>query len=228
MEGNATERRRPISVVLADDERLIRVALAQTLIAGGMELAGEAGTGGDLVELVLDLRPDVVLMELNLPDLDGVEVIRRITALAPASNVLVLTRAGHNQVVEAIMAGASGYIVKTAAPEEIVSAVRATSAGDVVISSQVAGGLLERIRGRATPLRHEVRDDAAAIRAVLTPRELEIFTRLASGQSNNDIGRELSLSGNTVANHLASILAKLQVDNRIQAAVRAVRSGIAR
>jgi DNA-binding NarL/FixJ family response regulator len=124
------------------------------------------------------------------------------------------------------VAGASGYILKTAPPETIAAAVVATAAGESVISSQIAGKLLERIRERDIPVTTMSRDSASAIRAALTVRELEIFTRLASGKSNSDIAHELSLSTNTVHNHIASILAKLHLDNRIQAAVQAVRSGI--
>jgi DNA-binding NarL/FixJ family response regulator len=221
------ERRRPITVVLVDDEPLIRSALAQALSVGGLELVGEAADAQDAIKLVVDLRPDVVLMDLRLPGMSGVEVIEQLGLLAPASHVLVLTRSEQNRVVEAIVAGARGYILKTAPPETIATAVVATAAGESVISSQIAGKLLERIRERDIPVTTTSRDAAGAIRATLTVRELEIFTRLASGKSNHDIAHELSLSPNTVHNHVASILAKLHLDNRIQAAVQAVRSGIA-
>lgn len=225
-EPRRPERRRPITVVLVDDEELIRVALAHTLTGGGLDLVGEATNGEDAVELGVGLRPDVVLMDLNLPGMPGISVIEHLRELAPASRVLVLTRGEQNLVVEAIVAGARGYILKTAGPEAILAAVRATAAGQAVISSQIAGRLLERIREQNIPVVAGRELDAAAIRATLTTRELEIFTRLASGETNGDIGRELGLSRNTVANHIASILAKLQLENRIQAAVQAVRSGI--
>jgi two-component system, NarL family, nitrate/nitrite response regulator NarL len=216
----------PITVVLVDDERLIRSALSQALSSSGLDIVGEAANGEDAVEMVVDLRPDVVLMDLRLPGISGVEAIERLGLLAPASRVLVLTRSEQNRVVEAIVAGASGYILKSAAPDAIVGAVRATAAGESVLSSQIAGKLLERIRERDIPVTADSTHAAVAIRAALTVRELEIFTRLASGESNQEIGRELSLSTNTVSNHIASILAKLHLDNRIQAAVQAVRAGI--
>ena len=212
-------------MVLVDDEHLIRAALAHTLASNGIELVGEAATGQDAINLVVDVRPDVVLMDLRLPGLAGVQAIEQLGLLAPASRVLVLTRSEENRVVEAIVAGASGYILKSAPPEAIVSAVRATAAGESVLSSQIAGKLLQRIRELDMPV---TRTDSAAvaIRAALTDRELEIFTRLASGNSNHEIANDLSVSTNTVANHIASILAKLHLENRIQAAVQAVRSGI--
>jgi two-component system, NarL family, response regulator LiaR len=218
------QRRGPVTVVLADDERLIRAALAQALSQGGIEVVGEAASGEEAIRVVVDVRPDVVLMDLRLPGIAGVEAIQQLGLLAPASRVLVLTRSEQNRVVEAIIAGASGYILKSAPTEAIVSAVLATAAGESVLSSQIAGKLLQRIRELNVPVKNA--DSALAIRAALTDRELEIFTRLASGKTNQEIADELSLSTNTVANHIASILAKLHLENRIQAAVQAVRSGI--
>lgn len=217
---------RAVTVVLVDDERLVRSALARALAEDGVDLVGEADTAAQAVELVLDLRPDVVLMDLKLPGSEGVQTIQTLGLLAPASRILILTRTEQNRVVEAIVAGASGYILKTADAETIVAAVNATAAGESVISSEITGKLLKRIRERDIPITTESHNAASAIRAALTPRELEIFTRLASGRSNQDIAGELALSANTVSNHIASILAKLHLDNRIQAAVQAVRSGI--
>lgn len=217
---------RPVTVVLIDDERLIRSALAQALAADGLDLVGEAESAPAAIKVVLDLRPDVVLMDLKLPGSEGVQTIETLGLLAPASRILILTRTEQNRVLEAILAGASGYILKTAEPETIVAAVNATAAGETVISPEIAGALLDRIRERDIPITSDSDNAASAIRAALTPRELEIFTRLASGRSNQEIALELSLSTNTVANHIASILAKLHLENRIQAAVQAVRSGI--
>ncbi len=222
----AGERRRAPTVVVVDDEHLIRGALTQALARGGLDLVGEAANAQQALTLVVDVRPDVVLMDLRLPDSSGVQTIEQLALLAPASRVLILTRSEQNRVVEAIVAGASGYILKTAPPEAIIAAVTATAAGESVISSQIAGKLLQRIRERDIPVTTASANAAGAIRAVLTQRELEIFEQLASGKSNHDIARELSLSTNTVHNHVSSILTKLHLDNRIQAAVHAVRSGI--
>jgi DNA-binding NarL/FixJ family response regulator len=145
----------------------------------------------------------------------------RVALLAPASRVLVLPRSEENRVVEAIIAGANGYILKTAPAEAIISAIRATAAGGSVLSPQVAGKILHRIRELDLPVKTSG-NTATAIRAALTEREHEIFTRLASGNRNHQIAHDLSVSTNTVANHIVSILAKLHLENRIQA----VRSGI--
>ena len=130
----APEGRPPITVVLVDDERLIRAALARALSDSGIELVGEAANGEDAIEIVVDVRPDVVLMDLRLPGLSGVQAIEQLALLAPASRVLVLTRSEQNRVVEAIIAGASGYILKSAPPDAIISAVRATATGESVLS----------------------------------------------------------------------------------------------
>src|SRR3954447_15054039 len=230
---SASERRPPITVALVDDEQLIRMALARALSSSGLELVGEAATGEDAIELVVDVRPDVVLMDLQVPGMSGgqavqqlgVQAIEQLGLLAPSSRVLVLTRSEQNRVVEAIIAGARGYILKSAPVEAIIGAVQATAAGESVLSSKIAGKLLQHIRELDIPVKTSAMA-AVAIRTALTDRELEIFKQLASGKSNHEIARELSLSPNTVANHVAGILAKLHVENRIQAAVEAVRSGI--
>ena len=222
---SAVGRQPPITVVLVDDEELTRVALAQALSSSGLDLVGEAATGEDAIELVVDVRPDVVLLDLQLPGMSGVQAIQQLGLLAPASRVLVLTRSEQNRVVEAIVAGASGHILKSAPVEAIISAVKATAAGESVLSSKIAGKLLQHIREQDIRAKTSAMA-AVAIRAALTDRELEIFKRLASGKSNHEIARDLSLSPNTVSNHVASILAKLHLENRIQAAADAVRSGI--
>jgi len=224
--AQGSKPRRAITVVVVDDEPLIRGALAKALLDAGLELVGEAAEGHAAIEIVLRVRPDVVLMDLRLPDIPGVEAIECLARLAPASRVLVLTRSEQNRVIEAIVAGASGYILKSATPEAIAEAVQATAAGEAVLSSRVAGKLLERIRERESLVPAGCRHDASTIRAALTARELEIFQCLASGHRDQEIAAELSLSTSTVSNHIASILTKLDLHNRTEAAVQAVRSGI--
>jgi DNA-binding NarL/FixJ family response regulator len=211
---------------LVDDQELIRTALRDALAAAGLQVMGEAAGADAGVRTVVDLQPDVVLIDLSLRDGSGIKAIEQMSLLAPRSRVLVLTASRDRDcLLEAIVAGACGYILKDAGAEVIVNGVRASAAGNCVISSEVAGGLLARIRERDNRLTARSEHAADAIRASLTERELEIFKCLASGESNHEIGRAFSLSENTVKNHVASILAKLQLDNRIQAAVQAVRSG---
>jgi DNA-binding NarL/FixJ family response regulator len=221
------DRRVSVTVLLVDDEPLLRSALAHMLSADGIEIVGEASTGEAAIELVLEFRPDVVLMDIKVPGISGVQAIEQLSLQAPATRVLVLTRAEQNRVVEAIIAGANGYILKTAPHKAIISAVRATAAGECVLSSEIAGKLLERVRELEIPVVPVSQAAASTIRAALTERELEIFTLLASGESNQQIGQRLSVSANTVANHIKSILAKLHLENRIQAVAQAIRAGIA-
>jgi DNA-binding NarL/FixJ family response regulator len=216
-----------ITAVVIDDQQLIRSAVRQALTAPGILVVGEAATIEVGVQTVLELRPDVVLMEFVFRHGRAIEAIEQIALLAPESRVLVLTTSREREcLMEAIVAGACGYLLKDARLETIVDAVRASAAGESVISSEVAGGLLARIRERDTRRTARGMNAAAAIRASLTKRELEIFKRLSSGETNLEIGRALHLSENTVKNHVGSILAKLHLDNRVQAAVHAVRSGL--
>ena len=219
------DRRRPITVVLVDEDSLVRRGLSAALEDEGLQLVGVAGSHAGSGSLVIDLRPDVALIDIG-HGADALKVIEQVSALAPATRVLVLSRSEENSVVQAIVAGADGYILKSASPETIVRAVRATAAGEAVLSPTVARKLLDFIRERDTQVTADHQIAAQAIRAVLTDRELEIFTLLASGDHNRKIGTQLGLSANTVSNHIASILAKLHLENRVQAAVQAVRSGI--
>jgi DNA-binding NarL/FixJ family response regulator len=215
-----------VTVVVVDDQELIRSGVRQLLSAAGVQVVGEAASAEAAVQTALDLRPDVVLIEFALSGTSGIEAIEQIALQAPATRILALTASRQRDcLLEAIVAGASGYILKDAGAEAIVSGVRACARGECVISPEVAGALLERIRERDSRLTARGERSADLIRAVLTERELAIFKRLASGETNPEIGRALSLSENTVKNHVASILVKLHVHNRIQAAAQAVRSG---
>jgi DNA-binding NarL/FixJ family response regulator len=216
----------PATVVLIDDQHLIRSAVRQALVAAGMQVVGEAETARSGAQTVVHLRPEVALVDFALPGALGIEAIEHISLLAPATRILVLTAVTERRaLVEAIVAGACGYILKDAAPEAIVDGVRAAAAGECVISPNVVGELLGHIRDRDIRVTAGNERAADAIRLVLTERELDIFKRLASGASNQELGRAFSLSENTVKNHVASILAKLHLQNRVQAAVQAVRCG---
>ena len=155
-QDSVAERRRPVTVVLVDDEQLTRSALARALAAEGLDLVGEAADTADAVKLVVDLRPDVVLMDVRLPGSPGVEAIEAYGLLAPASRIPILTHTERNRVVEAIVAGASAT-PKTAEPATIIAAVKATAAGESVISSEIAVELLQRIREAGHPNSHRWR-----------------------------------------------------------------------
>jgi DNA-binding NarL/FixJ family response regulator len=211
-----------LRILLVDDQKLIRTALRSTLEAADMDVVAETASGDEAIAVASDLAPDVVVMDLGMPGTSGIEATRQLSTVAPLSRVLVLTGSiEQHDVLEAIMAGACGYLLKDAEPEDIVAAIRAAAAGESVISTRIAGRLLDRIRGGAAGP-----EPGAAIRAALTERELEVLKLVASGKENPEIAKELFISTKTVKNHMSSILAKLQLENRIQAAVHAVRSGI--
>lgn len=219
----------PARVVVVLNEQPPRSSdVTWALGAAGLEVVGEAQTPEAGVHTVFDLRPDVVLMDLAFPDGSAVGAIEEISLLAPASRVLALAATNERpRLLEAIVAGASGCIEGELGSEAIVEGIRAFAAGECVLSSPVAADLLAHIRDRDVPDVTASERSADAVRAALTKRELQIFKRLVSGESNQKIGQAFSLSENTVKNHVASILAKLHLENRVQAAVHAVRSGLA-
>jgi DNA-binding NarL/FixJ family response regulator len=208
--------------VLVDDDELLRRALRDALDGEGLAVVGMAPSADEALGLVADNAPDVVVMDLGTAEPSGIEATRRIATLAPNTRVLVLTRSAEkHEVLEAILAGACGYLVKDAPAESLVSSIKAAAAGETVISPKIAGQLLDQIRGW-----DKSSEAAAAIRALLTPREIEVLKLLAAGKDNLEIAEELFISRRTVKNHISNILSTLQLQNRIQAAVHAVRSGI--
>jgi len=210
----------PVRVIVADDHDLFRRGLKDLLEDQGIQVVGEASNGEDALRLALHTIPDVVVMDLRLPRLSGLEVTKRLAEAAPLIGVLVLTiSAEEEDVVEAVVAGARGYLTKDATVQEIAAGVRAAAAGESLVSARVAAFLLERIRRRSAVGR-------APVPARLSGRELEILALVAEGKDNDEIARSLVLSPRTVKNHVSSILAKLQMENRVQAAVYAVRQGI--
>jgi DNA-binding NarL/FixJ family response regulator len=210
------------SVLLVDDHDLFRTGLRTLLEEHGVRVAGEAADGAEALQFVRSNAPEVVVMDLNMPGMGGVEATRHIAGEAPLTKVLVLTISDDDaDVIEAILAGACGYLLKDSSIQDLLRGIEAAAGGEAMISPQIAGKVLQRVRATSTQA-----DAAAAIRAELSEREMEVLKLLANGKDNAEIASELTISPKTVKNHISNILMKLQIDNRIQAAVYAVRSGI--
>jgi DNA-binding NarL/FixJ family response regulator len=209
-------------VLLVDDHDLFRTGLRNLLEEGDVDVVGEAGAGEDALRLVRELQPDVVVMDLNMPGMTGVEATKRIVSLAPLTRVVVLTISDQDaDVMDAIMAGACGYLLKDASIEDVMRGIQSAAVGESLISPTIAGKVLERMRAAtASP------DAAETIRTELSDREIEVLKLIANGKDNAQIAADLHISPKTVKNHISNILMKLQIENRIQAAVYAVRSGI--
>ena len=211
-----------VRVLLVDDHDLFRTGLRNLLEERGVQIAGEAGQGADAVRLVRELAPDVVVMDLHMPGMTGVEATRQIASAAPLTRVVVLTISDQEEdVLDAIVAGACGYLLKDASIQELIRGIQAAAVGESLISPHIASKVLQRLRA-TTP----DSSGAATIRAELSDREIEVLKLIANGKDNAEIARELVISPKTVKNHISNILMKLQIENRIQAAVYAVRSGI--
>jgi DNA-binding NarL/FixJ family response regulator len=212
------------TVLLADDHQLLRQALRRALEDAGFEVIAEAADGGDAVRLTEKFRPQVVVMDVSMPVLDGLEATRRIHALRPDLPVVVLTMHGDDHVKsEALAAGAVGFLSKDCSMQEVVEAVREVATSDTALSAEVAGAMLEALSG---PPGTPPDDPASAADSPLTPRETEILQLIADGRSTTDVARELFISPKTVKNHLAAIYAKLDARDRTQAVVTGVRIGI--
>jgi DNA-binding NarL/FixJ family response regulator len=211
-----------LRVVIVDDHDLFRTGLRNLLEEQGVHVVAEAATGNDAVRLVRELAPDVVVMDLNMPGMGGVEATRHISSIAPLTRVVMLTISDQDSdVMDAILAGACGYLLKDSSIQELISGIEAASRGESLISPNIASKVLQRVRATSTQP-----DIADTIRAELSEREIEVLKLIANGKDNAVIAAELCISPKTVKNHISNILMKLQIDNRIQAAVYAVRSGI--
>ena len=215
---------RPPSVVLIDEHDLPRGALKQTLIACGMQVVGEGRSPREVLDVLRRHQPTTLVIDPVFGGAVHLDWVERLAQLAPSTQVVVLTSSPYRTLVsDAIAAGARGFLLKSSRREAIASGVRACAAGESVVAPELLEGLAGR--GSANGSLEQDSDEAEAISTVLTKRELEVFRRLPTGESNREIGVVFALSENTVKNHVASILTKLKLDNRIQAAVHAVRNG---
>lgn len=212
-------------VLLVDDQTLVRTGFRVIIDAQpDLEVVGEAGDGHEALARVAELEPDVVCMDVQMPGLDGLEATRRIVAGGGAPAVLVLTTFDRDDYLfQALEAGASGFLLKTASPEQLVDAVRVLAAGDALLSPSVTRRVIERFGGAASGA--AVADPALE---ELTEREAEVFRLLADGLSNAEIAGRLYVGEATVKTHVSNILLKLGVRDRVQAVVHAYRSGFAR
>jgi DNA-binding NarL/FixJ family response regulator len=212
------------SVVIADDQALVRVGLRKILEAEpDTTIVGEAGDGEDAVAAARRLQPDVVLMDIRMPVLDGIEATRRIVREQPATRVLILTTFGlDNYVYDALRAGASGFLLKDAPPEEIAAAVRIVANGEALLAPAVTRAVIEEFTRRPpAPAGKPLREVAA-----LTPREQEVLDLLARGLSNPQICEQLVISEATAKTHVARILHKLELRDRIQVVIYAYETGL--
>jgi two-component system, NarL family, response regulator LiaR len=210
-----------LKVIVVDDHEMFRRGLIGLLEERGIQVFGEATLAADAIEQATEMGPGVVLMDLTLPGMSGIEATQRLTAVAPLARVLVLTVSADDQhVMDALLAGACGYLLKDSTVDQIVEGIRAAERGESSISPSIAAHLIRRLREP-----QEIEPPIAG--PELTPRELEVLELVARGLDNSQIAQALFLSQHTIKNHVSSILIKLQVGNRIQAAVRAVRSGLA-
>ena len=210
-----------ISVLLADDQALVRTGFHLILSAEpDLEVVGEAGDGLEAVQLAVEERPDVVLMDIRMPELDGIEATRRLTFEAPGTRVLMLTTFDLDEyVVDAFRAGASGFLLKTAPRDQLVAAVRTVHAGEALLAPVSTRKLIEQF---AQPV-HE-----SPALGSLTARERDVLVLLARGLSNPEIAAELVVESSTVKSHVASLLSKLALRDRVQAVVFAYESGLVR
>jgi len=211
-----------IRVLLADDHALFRQGVRRLLEgAGDIEVVGDAETGEESVRLAEDLAPDIVLLDVAMPTLSGIDAARMIKASSPRAGIIMLTvHADEEFLFEAIKAGAMGYLLKDCTPDELIRAIRVVHSGEGLLAPTMAAKVMrEFARTRETK-------DLAAVHLPLTQREVEILQHVTTGLANKEIANRLSISERTVKNHLSNIMEKLHVNSRTQAAVYALRRGL--
>lgn len=210
-----------MKVIICDDQAIVRDGLSMMLkLEKDIEVVGTADDGDAAVELALKLKPDLVLMDLKMPAMNGVEATRQIKTSFPEIKILVLTTYSDDEwVFDAIRNGAAGYLLKDTPREDLIKAIRGTMVGRTYVDPLIAGKVLDRITSQQT-------QPATLLTAKLTDREIEILRLIASGFSNTDIAAKLFLSEGTVRNHVSAILNKMGVSDRTQAAIIAIQHGL--
>jgi DNA-binding NarL/FixJ family response regulator len=210
-------------VLIADDDALMRAGLVELLGADPeLEIVGQAATGRQAVEQTRRLAPDVVLMDVRMPDLDGIAATRELARAAPGVRVLILTTFEQDDYIfGALRAGASGFLLKRARPEELLAAVHTIAAGEALLSPSVTRRVIDRMAQQPTP---ELTDQARL--AALTPREREVLTLIARGLSNREIAAALVIEESTIRTHVKRILMKLELRDRVQAVIFAYEIGL--
>jgi two-component system, NarL family, response regulator LiaR len=210
----------PIRVLIADDHVVVRKGIRALLATEpGIDVVGEATDGAEAVRAAAELRPDIILMDIVMPTVDGIEAVRRIMAAQPGSRILVLTSfATDDQIFPALKAGALGYLLKDTGPEDLVQAIRQVHRGESSLHPTIARKVLQELS--RPPQRPPTPDP-------LTEREVEVLRLVAQGRSNQEIARMLVVSEATVRTHVSSILSKLHLASRTQAALYALREGLA-
>jgi DNA-binding NarL/FixJ family response regulator len=213
-----------ISIVICDDQALLRGGFRMILeTQEDLEVVGEASTGTEAVRIARELQPDVVLMDIRMPELDGIEATRRTLNAAPGTRVMMLTTFGEDGYVwQAMKAGASAFLLKDVPPEELAAAVRTVARGDALLGPEITRRLIEDFIKRPEP------GNLPAELGELTDREQEVLVLIARGLSNNEIAQQLFLGETTVKTHVTRILAKLHLRDRVQAVVLAYESGLVR
>ena len=207
-------------VVIADDQTLVRGGFRLILHSAGIPVVAEVADGREAVAAALKYQPDVVLMDIRMPEMDGLEATRRILASRTDVRIIILTTFDLDQYVyAALSAGASGFLLKDVSPEHLIAAIRLVRCGDALLAPSITRRLVERFAPRSAGAR-------GADLAVLTPRELEVLGLVARGLSNAELAATLTLSEATVKTHVARILAKLQLRDRVQAVVLAYETGL--
>ena len=208
-------------LLLVDDHKLLRQGLRRAVEEAGFDVVGEAGDGEEAVRLAVELQPDLVLMDVTMPVLDGIEATRRLRQSTPEARVVMLTMHGEEETVSrALRAGAVAYLLKDCSTDQVAETLHAVAAGDTDLSADLARSLLAELPGPLDP------GSSAAVPTSLSSRELEVLQLFADGCSTVEVGERLYISAKTVKNHLASIYEKLDARDRTQAVLTAVRMGI--